>query len=84
MNKIFATCLYRPRNDDYWGFCLDSTGTMLFEASDKYESTLKQLFEDRYFDKEIIFVDQFKFDEHEDFKKARMQSMHKYVLFKSE
>ena len=84
MNKIFATCIYRPRNDDYWGFCLSEAGSFLFEASHKDESTLQDMFQEKFFCDEVIFVDQYRFDKHEEFKKARMQSMHTYALPESE
>ena len=80
--KIFTTTLYRARANDYWGFAITDQGEFLIELNHKDETTLKHLLSDPSIfghDHEIIYINQFDFETDQEFKQARMKSLHTYA-----
>lgn len=82
MKKIFITILYRIRANDYWGFAITGDGEFLLERNHPDENELLDLLSDESLygeNAEIIYVHQFEFEKNQEFKEARMRSLHTYA-----
>lgn len=92
MKRIFVATFFRTVARDYWGFSLAEDSEILVEecahdqvwirlalgldGSTSNHEIYKAKYPEGY---ELVFVDQFEFDDHKEFKAARTRSLHVYA-----
>lgn len=92
MKKIFVTTVYRSKAHDFYGFAMSEDGELLAEEIAEDHTWIKlqlglddsitnhQTYKEKYPEGfNLVFVDQYEFDDLKEFREARQKSLHIYA-----